>query len=604
MKKVTAVIAMLICTMALAVSVRAQDITVLYNGVEVDMGGRNIIAEDGRVYVPVDVFSQMGADIGFNEDGIPEIRYECIMADLVSNLVHSSGTITVDEPDDIKVFTENATYAKPRIEDGVIYVPIRTVAEIMGKSVYWDEEESTVAVVDFDVTADEIYRSVSGIVELRKLWTAQLPEKFTRTERLNVAGYDMLKLDNTVSGDGENYRVVMDIEVTTPREAESMSAVVELVITPDSVYIKDYAQLEKLFFDDYSEFTEAAVPDGQWGRVPLSYIADEGELADSEDEILAFVNGGISIEMVKHYIGSFVENIRGRFYSQDAGWGALSREIPGNVQDVIQFLNECFTVTTDENGGGTIKFLILKGETQHEEYFTYEVTYTNGRITASTIDSELTDNAIMPEAHTVMEYTAEKIIVPDDAVDLMAGSEENLVGIAFIGDEVMEDTDGAVMDFRSIVSSLARSNASEVPTAYVNADDPFNYSDCAEYLPIVFVGMGDAETLMERQSMFIGNHEKYIVIGPTTGSAEEMRDLEAAMLEAYGDRFINIREYMSTYGLASLEMEITAEDRAAMDEGRIPPGFLQKDGVHLNKDGVRLLSYLTFDRLIELGYLD
>ena len=87
-----------------------------------------------------------------------------------------------------------------------------------------------------------------------------------------------------------------------------------------------------------------------------------------------------------------------------------------------------------------------------------------------------------------------------------------------------------------------------------------------------------------------------------------MSYLEYALSGAYGDHFINIREYMSSAepgeGLSSLELEITPEDRTAMTQGRIPPSLLKSDGVHLNDNGTRLLSYLTYARMEELGYFD
>lgn len=193
-------------------------------------------------------------------------------------------------------------------------------------------------------------------------------------------------------------------------------------------------------------------------------------------------------------------------------------------------------------------------------------------------------------------------------LDYLAAAEEYLPGIAFFGDSLVGDTDGGGMDFRSTVGSLVRSGVCNAATAYIDTRKSVGFQNVSSFLPIVFVGaetkLSDADALLAKQRRYISGHDRYIIVGATTGSRDDMNYLEYVMTNAYGDRFINIREYMSTDGLASLELEITSDDQRAMDQGRIPPSFLRADGVHLNDNGVRLLSYLTYDRMMELGYFD
>lgn len=190
-----------------------------------------------------------------------------------------------------------------------------------------------------------------------------------------------------------------------------------------------------------------------------------------------------------------------------------------------------------------------------------------------------------------------------------AAAQAYLPGIAFFGDSLVGDTNGDGMDFRSTVSSLVRSNVCNAATAYINTSANVNFSNVASFLPIVFMGdsktsLTNTEKLLKKQAKYISGHDRYIIIGPTKGTKAEMEAFETLMTQTYGDRFINIREYMSTNGLASLELEITSEDRAAMNQGRIPPSFLKTDGIHLNDNGTRLLSYLTYERMSDLGYFD
>ena len=190
-----------------------------------------------------------------------------------------------------------------------------------------------------------------------------------------------------------------------------------------------------------------------------------------------------------------------------------------------------------------------------------------------------------------------------------AAAQAYLPGIAFFGDSLVSDTNGQGMDFRSTISSLVRSSVCSTTTAYINTLAKVDYSSVESFLPVIFMGdnntpLGDMDALLSKQAEYIGDHDRYIVVGPTRGTGEEMAYFEAVMTQTYGDRFVNIREYMSTNGLASLELEITNADRAAMNEGRIPPSFLKSDGIHLNDNGTRLLSYLTFERMTDLGYFD
>ncbi len=187
--------------------------------------------------------------------------------------------------------------------------------------------------------------------------------------------------------------------------------------------------------------------------------------------------------------------------------------------------------------------------------------------------------------------------------------EEYLPGMAFCGDSLMSDTGGGGMDFRSTVNSLVRSNICNSPTVYINITNTPNVDDkYSKYIPIIFMGaetdLSDAAAYKDLASRYIGANERYLVVGPTTGNREGMSFLEYTLSSEFGDKFLNIREYMSTEGLPSLELEITQEDQAAIDEGRIPPSLLKSDGLHLNDNGTRLLAYLTYDRMEQLGYFN
>lgn len=191
-------------------------------------------------------------------------------------------------------------------------------------------------------------------------------------------------------------------------------------------------------------------------------------------------------------------------------------------------------------------------------------------------------------------------------INYLNAAETYLPGVIFFGDGLLEDTGGGGMDLRSTVSSLIRSSVCNPPTVYVNITKNTDFSQYTEYFPIIFLGeetpLGDVDYLLSLQNSYLGVHDRFIILGATRGTKEEMQYLEAMLTAAYGERYINVREYMSTDGLPSLELEITSEDRRAMSEGRIPPSLLKSDGLHLNDNGTRLLAYMTYDRMESLGY--
>ena len=79
-------------------------------------------------------------------------------------------------------------------------------------------------------------------------------------------------------------------------------------------------------------------------------------------------------------------------------------------------------------------------------------------------------------------------------------------------------------------------------------------------------------------------------------SRREMRDLEEAMAAVFGDRYVNLREYLSTRGLADAGLSPTERDRRDMEAGRVPES-LRSDEVHLNRYGYRDMGELVFRKL-------
>lgn len=182
----------------------------------------------------------------------------------------------------------------------------------------------------------------------------------------------------------------------------------------------------------------------------------------------------------------------------------------------------------------------------------------------------------------------------------------HLPGVAFYGTNLGYNEAGASLPL--IVEALVDQNVYDTTVSTVNVLDPHETALQKTYLPVIFIGVdawdGTLDGLLNRQRELIAGRERYIVLGMPIGSRAEMMYIEAAMLAEYGEKYINLREYLSTDGMASISLPISEWDAAAMAEGRVPPGLLESDGVSLNDSGYKLAAFLTYDRMTELGYFD
>lgn len=137
------------------------------------------------------------------------------------------------------------------------------------------------------------------------------------------------------------------------------------------------------------------------------------------------------------------------------------------------------------------------------------------------------------------------------------------------------------------------------------------------YIPVIFIGQNggydDIEDLIAQQKAII-EHQKenpvnedgsarFIIVGLHTGTEKSRAVLETAMEVEYGDQYINLREYMSTEGLADAGIEATEEDQEMMADGMTPASLLS-DSVHFTADAYWLIGNQIYERMNELGYFD
>lgn len=131
-------------------------------------------------------------------------------------------------------------------------------------------------------------------------------------------------------------------------------------------------------------------------------------------------------------------------------------------------------------------------------------------------------------------------------------------------------------------------------------------------------GWDDYDELIQQYKAMIDNSgtECYIIIGDTDNPDESVDSAyytdssevgiddtlwEAALREAFGEHFINMRVYMIENALSTAGLEPTQEDIDNIDDGRVPES-LKHDFTHLNSYGYYDVGVAVYNKGIELGY--
>lgn len=133
-----------------------------------------------------------------------------------------------------------------------------------------------------------------------------------------------------------------------------------------------------------------------------------------------------------------------------------------------------------------------------------------------------------------------------------------------------------------------------------------------DYLPVVFIGQNGGYTgyfdLVDQQRAIIEhqtkNSDRYIIIGMHTTTPGYREDLEELMVEEYGDKYINLREYMATDAIYDAGITPTERDLERMELGFTPYSLLSIDELHFNAVGYELIGKLVYERMDDLGYFD
>lgn len=138
-----------------------------------------------------------------------------------------------------------------------------------------------------------------------------------------------------------------------------------------------------------------------------------------------------------------------------------------------------------------------------------------------------------------------------------------------------------------------------------------------DYIHIVWIGtfgntsdpeelVRQVKTLLARQTK---NTERFLVLGPCSINGSfypyAMNNIDAAMMQVFGSRYVNVRKYLMEDGLADAGLTSTKEDLARIKEGGVPKSFVSSaDASELNGRAYTLIGKLVYNRMETLGYFD
>ena len=95
------------------------------------------------------------------------------------------------------------------------------------------------------------------------------------------------------------------------------------------------------------------------------------------------------------------------------------------------------------------------------------------------------------------------------------------------------------------------------------------------------------------------------MIGRIDSTAAE----EAAFEAAFGDHYLNAREYLNLYGLEAAELTASAADAAVLPTGAVPVSLRDVNNISrypytLNREGYIAIGREVYRRIEALGYFD
>lgn len=143
-------------------------------------------------------------------------------------------------------------------------------------------------------------------------------------------------------------------------------------------------------------------------------------------------------------------------------------------------------------------------------------------------------------------------------------------------------------------------------------------SEYQDYIHIVWLGtydgfrsadslVRDVQQLLQRQSQ---NTDRYLVLGPctyngswNTNGTSTLEAIDSAMMQAFGNHYVNVRKYLIEDGLNDAGLSPTKTDTQYLAHGDVPDSFRSGAGsADLNGQAYTLIGKLVYERMDRLGF--
>lgn len=97
--------------------------------------------------------------------------------------------------------------------------------------------------------------------------------------------------------------------------------------------------------------------------------------------------------------------------------------------------------------------------------------------------------------------------------------------------------------------------------------------------------------------------DKYLIIGPVSGDVNTIETANAALAEKYGNKFLNLYDYLLNTAPDEYALTITSKGKEQITNGILPENYLQ-DSSHFNKLGAEITANTVTTKFKELKYID
>lgn len=403
MKLIKKAAAVLFGALAIAGAAQAQDITVQYNGSVLDFTDAEPAIVEQRVMVPFrSVFEQMGATVYY------DVETRTASAEFNGNEIYFS----IDEAD---IYSVDDPYypiytmdVPPVFENGRVLVPIRALSEAGGLAVGWDQEESTVNILDPLALVEDVVYSSSSISKLMDLeLDGEVPNVYKG--KLKMASDELdanIGLDVLTGDKGDVGLVQVNLNADVVVDGDGIKFNLEAIAGDGyDLYLKtDIVDMLAARYPDISDFALAKTV----------FSSNEWYKVDIEDAISTLVALPTALD---YYKKSIEESIAEEIYAAmlhrvDINSAAQCRDIDAIVGRAAAEIDKCLTVDLKGENSADISLAI----TEDDEELTVSCSIVDGSF--ASFEFKVTDGDEFIGLSLTAGFEDVDISVPENAIDL------------------------------------------------------------------------------------------------------------------------------------------------------------------------------------------